>query len=310
VKAVASDLGYHPNDLFRSLVRKRSFTIGLLASYGRFSLPMLEGLEDSLGPAEMSVFLCYSANDPEREARHIRSLLAKRVDGIIVAGRETDQREPIDLGNVKIPVLYAYTRSSSPDALCLLPDDAQGAQLAMAHLIGLGRRNIAHITGSARFDAVRSRSATYRSSLETAGLPFEPERVIYSEWSEAAGYEAALRLLERAPLIDALFCGNDQLARGAQNALHERGLRVPEDVSVVGFDNWTEIAEAARPALTTVDMNLHELGRRAGALMLDLIDGRRDAGIQRLPCRLVIRRSCGAYALTPQNASGGTHPLT
>jgi LacI family transcriptional regulator len=93
---------------------------------------------------------------------------------------------------------------------------------------------------------------------------------------------------------DALFCGNDQIARGAVDALREMGLAVPADVAVVGFDNWEVMAEASRPALTSVDMNLDALGREAGASLLEMMAGRRLAGVRRLPCSLVIRDSCGA----------------
>ena len=94
---------------------------------------------------------------------------------------------------------------------------------------------------------------------------------------------------------DALFCGNDQIARGAVDALRERGLRVPEDVAVVGFDNWEVVAAATRPPLTSVDMNLSDLGRQAGRTLLALIDGQPVApGVRKLPCRLVVRRSCGS----------------
>jgi LacI family transcriptional regulator len=93
---------------------------------------------------------------------------------------------------------------------------------------------------------------------------------------------------------DALFCGNDQIARGAADALRERGIGVPESVSIVGFDNWAIVAEATRPPLTTVDMNLKELGREAARSLLAMIGGKRLHGVRRLPCSLVVRDSCGA----------------
>jgi LacI family transcriptional regulator len=98
----------------------------------------------------------------------------------------------------------------------------------------------------------------------------------------------------RAP--DAIFCGNDQIARGVVDGLRERGITVPADVAVVGFDNWQIIAEACRPPLTTIDMNLKQLGREAGRRLIDLIAGKSHAGVQRLPCSLVVRASCGALA--------------
>ena len=123
--------------------------------------------------------------------------------------------------------------------------------------------------------------------------PASPRRP--GRWSEAWGREAVHELFSRrraAP--DALFCGNDQIARGAVDALREFGLAVPADVAVVGFDNWDVMTEATRPSLTSVDMNLDTLGREAGAALLEMMAGARLAGVRRLPCSLVIRGSCGA----------------
>ena len=118
--------------------------------------------------------------------------------------------------------------------------------------------------------------------------------VLNGPWSEHWGREAVKRLFDgKRTAPDALFCGNDQIARGAIDALRERGRSVPQDVAVVGFDNWQVMAEAARPALTSVDMNLDALGRAAGECLLDMIGGKKVTGARRLPCTLVVRGSCG-----------------
>ena len=175
VRNAAERLGFRPNDLAQSLLRKRSFTVGLIStdSYGRFSIPVLEGIESALEPARLSVFLC-RADDPVRERRHVDSLLAKRVDGIIVTGRRTDRRSPVDLGDAPVPVVYAFAQVADPRALCLLPDDRGGARLAVEHLIGLGRRRIAHVTGPVDFEAVRKRRQGFRDALAAAGLRGRP----------------------------------------------------------------------------------------------------------------------------------------
>jgi LacI family transcriptional regulator len=182
-----------------------------------------------------------------------------------------------------------------PDALCLLPDDRGGAALAVRHLAALGRRRIAHITGPERFEAVRLRQAGYRVALAELGLAQRAGDYRPGHWSEAWGREAARDLFsDRRDAPDALFCGNDQIARGAVDALRELGRVVPADVAVVGFDNWEVMAGAARPPLTSVDMNLDALGREAGTCLLEMIAGRNLAGVRRLPCSLVVRDSCGA----------------
>ena len=141
---------------------------------------------------------------------------------------------------------------------------------------------------------MRLRAQGRREALAEAGLKDRPGDVLFGAWSEAWGREAVGRLFDgKRAAPDALFCGNDQIARGAIDALRERGRAVPKDVAVVGFDNWAVIAEAARPPLTSVDMNLGALGREAGDCLLDMIAGRNVSGVRRLPCSLVVRESCG-----------------
>ena len=297
VRAAATELGFRPNDLAQSLHRKRSFTVGLISSdhFGRFSLPLLEGIEDALDPARVAVFVCKPTDDREHECLHVESLLAKQVDGIIVTSRRTDPRPPIALHGAAVPVVYAYSQTDHNDAVCFLPDEAGGGSLAGQHLAGLGRRRVAHITGPERFTAVRERSGGLARSLADAGLALDTRLLLHGPWSEAWGYDAVGRLLERALPFDALFCGSDQIARGVADALRERGVGVPDDVALIGYDNWEIVAAATRPALTTIDPGLHALGRRAALRLLGMIDGSAtDApGIERIRCNLVVRQSCG-----------------
>ena len=297
VIAVAKKLGFRPNDLAQSLHRGQTFTVGLITSdsFGRFSIPIMEGLEEHLSDSRISVFMCNGADDPEREARHVDSLLGKRVDGIVVTGRRADPRRRLDVHGSDIPVLYVYSQSDEPDAFGLVPDDEGGASLAVEHLARLGRKRIAHVTGPERFEAVRLRRQGYRKTLKKYGLAAPGDGDTAGAWSESWGREAAARLFASGRTSpDAVFCGNDQIARGLADSLRERGIAVPESVSIVGFDNWEIVAGATRPPLTTVDMNLKELGREAGRRLIDLIDGVRLTGVRRLPCSLIIRESCGA----------------
>jgi LacI family transcriptional regulator len=295
VLRVAKAIDYRLNDLAQSLHRARSMTVGILStdSFGRFSFPIVAAIERRLFDHGVAVFMCNATDDPSRERRHVDQLLGKRVDGIVVTARRVDRREPIEPAARGLPVVYVFSRVEHPDALCLLPDDEGGARLAVRHLAALGRRRIASITGPERFEAVRLRDAGVRAALVEAGLPARPS--LTGWWSEAWGREAAENLFSRrrgAP--DALFCGNDQIARGAIDALRELGLVVPTDVAVVGFDNWDVMTEATRPPLTSVDMNLDALGREAGAALLEMMAGGKLGGVRRLPCSLVVRGSCGA----------------
>jgi len=297
VLSAAKALDYRPNDLAQSLHRARSMTVGILStdSFGRFTFPIVEALERRLFDRGIAIFMCNATDDPLRERRHIEQLLGKRVDGLIVTARRADKRASIVPAARGLPVVYVFSYVDAPDAFCLLPDDEGGAKLAASHLAKLGRRRIAHVTGPRHFEAVLLRERGWRAALNEAGIPAEDADCLSGRWSEGWGREAVETLFARnraAP--DALFCGNDQIARGAVEALRERGLSVPGDVAIVGFDNWNVMTDATRPPLTSVDMNLGALGSEAGAALLEMIAGGSLAGVRRLPCSLVVRASCGA----------------
>jgi LacI family transcriptional regulator len=299
VIAAAKELAFRPNDLAQSLHRGHSLTVGLISkdNFGRFAMPIMEGLEECMADRAISVFMCNATDDPEREAHHVQSLLGKRVDGIVVTSRRADRRPRLEAPASGPPVIYVFSQTDDPDALCLLPDDEGGALMATQHLVKLGRRRIAHVTGPENFEAVRLRRQGWRAALRAAGLPAPEAHCLTGAWSEAWGRQALAPLFDGAgPPPDAIVCGNDQIARGIADGLRERGINAPGAVSIVGFDNWAIVAEATRPALTSIDMNLKELGREAGRRLMERIAGARLSGVRRLPCSLVIRESCGARA--------------
>jgi len=292
VREAADRLGYQPNALARGLLAGRSFTVGLITtdSFGRFSIPVMQGAEDALGPGRVSVFLCESRDDRIREQHYLRTLLERRVDGIIVTGRRQDPREPIGVG-LPVPIVYAMARSTDPADLSLIPDDEQGGALAVRHLLSTGRVKIGHVTGPQRHAAARLRAKAAEAVLSEGGLELAGGGPLYGEWSEEWGRQAADMLLRTANGLDAVFCGNDQIARGVADIAREAGMRVPDDVALVGYDNWEVIATSCRPPLTTVDMNLRDLGRVAGERLLEAIDGTPSSGLRQLPCTLVLRES-------------------
>jgi LacI family transcriptional regulator len=305
VRQAAERLGYQPNALARGLLTGRSFTVGLITtdSFGRFSIPVMQGAEDALGPGRISVFLCDSRDDLIREQHYLRTLLERRVDGIIVTGRRQDAREPIGQG-LPVPVVYAMTHSTDPSDLSLIPDDEEGGALAVRHLLSTGRTRIGHVTGPQRFKAAVLRAEGAQKALAAASLELAGGEPLYGEWTEEWGRQATDVLLRSEAGLDAIFCGNDQIARGVADALREAGRRVPDDVALVGFDNWEVMAASSRPPLTTVDMNLRELGRAAGEGLLAAIDGQPSTGLQLLPCSLVVRESSRSRQLAVP-AQGG-----
>ncbi len=301
VHRVAERLGFRPNDLALSLHRRRSYTVGLLSNdiYGRFALPILGGVEAALAARRTSVFLCNAADDPETEGRHLASLLRKRVDGLVFTARRTDSFFPAERTTPPIPVVHVNLEPRL-DGPALLADDRAGARLGTAHLAALERKRIAHVSGPQGFAAVRLRQAGFEDALQEAGL--EGAGALFGEWSEGWGWEAVARLYQDVPpgkRPDAIFCGSDQIARGVVDALCHRGLAVPVDVAIVGFDNWEVLAAATRPPLTTVDPCLEALGVLAGETLMSMIDGAIEpSGARLVPCQLMVRASCGTPRAT------------
>jgi len=292
VAAAARELGFAPNVLARGLLAGRTYTVGVITtdSFGRFSIPVMLGAEDALGAGQISVFMCDTRDEPERERQYLDMLLSRRVDGLIVAGRRIEPRPSIG-PTPGVPVVYAMTQSMDSDEPAILPDDAGGGRLAAEHLLALGRSRFGHITGPPRFLAARMRARGFADALAGAGMPFTVNDVLYGEWSEAWGREAARLVMQTTPGVDAIFCGSDQIARGVSDTLRLIGCRVPEDIALVGFDNWSPMVLGADPPLTTVDMCLEDIGRVAAEHLLLAINGQPTHGQHTVPCRLVTRGS-------------------
>jgi LacI family transcriptional regulator len=292
VVEAARKVSFTPNTLAQGLIAGQTGTVGLLTNdlIGRFSIPILMGAEDAFGTGKMSVLLCDARGDAIRESYHLQALLGRRVDGLIVVGSDTDPRPSLGL-NLPVPTIYAYGPSSDPRDKSLVPDNVGAGAMLARHLIDTGRTRIAHITGEAGFAAARDRAKGVIDTLNAAGLPLVGGEVLYGNWSEAWGRAATAALLDRNPDIDALLCGSDQIARGALDMLRERGLAVPQAIAVGGFDNWEVLVTGSRPQLTSVDMDLEQLGRLAAQRLFSAMDGTEHSGVEALPCRLVVRGS-------------------
>ncbi len=295
VMQVAREIGYRPNDLAQSLHRTRSRTVGVISSdaFGRFTLPIFQALEEVFADEGVAVFMCNATDDPERERQHVDQLLGKRIDGLVVTARRADRRPPVGPLPAGLPVIYVYSEPEDGSALSLLADEEAGAALAVDHLVAVGCRRMAHVTGPERFEAVQQRRNGFHAALARHGLKAEPSHCVTGNWSEEWGRQAVAQLFGSGAVAppDGVFCGNDQIARGVIEAVRERGLSVPQDVAVVGFDNWQVMTEAARPPITSIDMNLADLGREAGRALIAMIGGEAISGLKRLPCTLVQRQS-------------------
>jgi LacI family transcriptional regulator len=289
----ARELGFRPSLLKLSAEPSDLLTIGILTSdvYGRFTLPIMRGVEESLGSGAVSAVMSDRPTDLERERFYLRYLFHRRVDGVIIAGKSTNPRPSLGR-DLPFPIMYAYQPSDDPEDCSLVPDHEQVARLAIERLLKLGRTAIAHVSGPPTHAVVQIRARATERVLAEAGLRLV-RPTLAGEWTERWGRDAVDALLAEGVVFDAIFCSSDELARGVVTRLRERQIIVPDRVAVIGVDNWTPLAEAAQPPLTTVDLQLRELGRAAGTMLVK--SSREGAtlpkGTHRFTPRLVLRRS-------------------
>ena len=294
VARAAKRLSYTPNAFAQSLVSGRSHTIGMITEdlQGRFSTPMMIGAERELGELKTSILLSNAHGNPVLEQNHIKTLLSHNVEGLIVLNPETNPREPLPR-DIPVPLVYAYAPSINSNDCSVTCDNVGAGHLAVRHLIKVGRRAIAVVTGLHSFKAATDRVRGALEELDAAGLAPASE-ILYGEWNESWGRQATRRLLEGSRAFDAVLCGSDQIARGCIDALKNAGIHIPEDVAVMGHDNWGVLVEGSRPTLTSIDNQVEEIGTLAASMLVDAINGHPHHGITYVPCQLVERASTAA----------------
>ncbi|EXU62508.1 LacI family transcriptional regulator [Streptomyces sp. PRh5] len=290
VVTAAARLGYVPRHGVRRF--KLGGTVGIIASdlAGRFALPIMMGAEDAFGLGAVSVVMCDARGDEIRERHHLRALVDRHVDGIIVLGSISTERTSLK-GMFDVPLVYAYAPSSDPEDTSVDASHEQAGVMAAEHLVQSGATKVGIIAGDPRVRATVARSNAAREYLAGAGVEVVGGIVHAGTYSETWGRTAARAMIERAPDIDGFLCGNDQVARGVLDVLRDLGWDVPARARVIGHDNWTDMVEGARPALTSIDMHLGQLGRLSAELLLRAIDGDQQPGVHRVEPSLVVRGS-------------------
>lgn len=297
VHEAARRLGYVPNEVARQLRAQRTNTLGLLGdevTTTPFAGRMVLGAQEAASKHGWLLMLLNSGLDPELERREIAALLQGRVDGVLYTTMyHRIVRVPDQLRTVPTVVLDAQDEDAVLPSV--VPDEEGGAYLATTELLEHGHRRIGFINGTEDIPATRGRLAGYRAALTAAGVPFDPELVVSVHPPVSReGYVAATQLLSRPARPAALFCFNDRVAMGAYQAAATLGLRIPADLSVVGFDDQQEISEGLLPGLTTVALPHYAMGAWAvDTLIARILDP--ETPVQRtvLPCPLVRRESVG-----------------
>ncbi len=297
VKQAMEELRFRPNSLARSLVRQETRTLALIVpdNVNPFFAELARGIEDHGFAAGYNVLLCNSDRQISKELAYLDMLVSKRVDGIIymTMSAHLDQLQPL-LDN-KIPFVTFDREFHDVDAILL--DNEGGGYDATRHLLDLEHRRIACIGGPDAKTRSHARIVGYERALGEVGVAVDPRLIQGGEWSYESGQEAASRLYELDAPPTAIFACNDMMAIGAIAHLRERGLRVPDDVSVVGFDN-VSIGAYFHPPLTTLATPILEDGQQLCHLLLDRINDQLPPEPQRhtIGGRLVIRESTKAPA--------------
>jgi LacI family transcriptional regulator len=284
-------LGFVPNPVARGLAGGRTLSIGVVtqAIDSPFYGAALRGIEDTLDPAGYSPLFVSGHWNAEVEARCVDILRSRRVDGIIVlTGRLSDQA--LKSYAKSLPVVVTGRSISGPGLFSLNFDNFEGGRLATQYLTDLGHERIAFISGDVEHPDANERLRGYRAALKAAGIAIDTNLVVPGGFHEADGLQAVNHLLSKGQRFSAIFAANDQMALGALLGLHGHSLRVPEDISLVGFDNLPN-SMYATPPLTTIDQPAFELGQLAASAMLSLLAGEKPA-IEVPAPRLIARESC------------------
>ena len=294
IDAAVAHLGYHPNTVARSLVTKSTQTIALLLPdiSNPFYAALVSGIQRRALEAGHTMLLCTTESDREREEEYLNLLRAKQVDGVLVDGLVLPPDVIARFVRNGLPIVCLDRDVDSTSVPLVQVDNRLGARMAIEHLISLGHRRIAHIAGAPELRISEERIVGYRDALAAAGADADPALLAIGSFTEEGGHEAMRELLA-AGEPTAVFAANDLSAIGAVNAIVGSGRRVPEDVSVVGFDDL-RLARFTTPPLTTIRQPAVEIGERAAQLLLDLAAGRRVRKLRHLlEPELVVRASTG-----------------
>lgn len=305
------EVNYQPNLLARGLASGKSQTVGLIVPdlLHTFFAEFAKGLKAGLRKRGYQLILASAEEEPELEREEIDTLLARGVDALLLATCQPEEDALASLVGVTVPCVLVDRALPQSGRPFVGTDDVAAGRMATEHLLGLGRRRIAHIAGE-EFSTGRDRLTGYREALAAAGLESRTDRIVsrsrLEEAGERIGEAAMLELLSAAERPDAVLCYNDLSAMGAVRAALEAGLRVPEDVAVVGCGNL-RVSDYLRVPLTSIDQSTAEQGEKAAKLTVALLAGKAKTPDRqiRIQPKLVARASTAAVLTSYVGSVGG-----
>ena len=298
VQAVMDELNFVPDQRARAMRSGRSGVVGFLTDViatTPYSVDIVRGAEDALAERGISLLIGNTENRPGGLPTILRAFRGSRVEGVIFAAMY--HREADDFGAaISGPSVLVNCFTTLADVSTVLPDDEEGGHVVGRHLLELGHRRIGCLTLWPEIAAVPLRQAGLMRACREAGVSFPDDLVAAGQlgtapFNQSVAYAAARRLLERKDRPTAIFCGNDEMALQVYNAAAELGLRIPADLSVVGFDDYRLFSEGVRPALTTVALSYQRMGRIAADLLVEAIADNPPGEVIRVQGPLVVRSS-------------------
>lgn len=270
VEHAMQTLNYKPNTIARSLRNRQTRTFGVLLpdSANPYFARIVAAIEDACFSQGYNIIIGNASNNPERESAYLDVLAAKQVDGMLLISTGDFNRSIEYLQSANVPTVLVDRSSEAQNVDVVVTDNAQGGSLAAAHLLALGHRRIGMIAGPSRLSSSAQREHGFLGALQQADVTLSASSIVHGDFSAEGGYSACMTLLAaQAQPPTALFAANDMMAIGALRALHERGLHVPEDVSVIGYDNIS-LSAYVLPSLTTIAQPVEQIGQAAVRLLL------------------------------------------
>lgn len=297
VLAVVREMNYSPNGIARSMSRRKTHTLGLVVSdvTNPFFTSVARGVEDAGQASGYSVVLCNTDENPDKERTYLSVLRENRVDGILLAVSSSDVEHVDRLLHAGTKLVLIDRVAPGISVPSVLVDNVGAMREAVEYLLDLGHRRIGIVTGNTAVTTALERVQGYESALDRAGIAHDPALIFSSDFTEPGGHDAGFRLSTMPDPPTAVICSNNQMTTGLLIALRERGVHIPEDISIIGFDDLPYFSLLDHP-LTAVAQPMYEMGRRACELLLQMLSDE-DETIPpetqiRLPTHLVVRDSC------------------
>lgn len=290
VEDAIKKMGFEPNPLAQSLKSGRSMTVGIVVQdiSSPFFSEILRGVDDGLNSTGYASVIVSGHWNASEEAARIKLLLARKVDGLILLSGRIEDKAVLQFATQR-PIVATGSSLKSPTAIGFKLDNQNGAYQAVRHLIELGHRRIAFVTGPSNNTDANERLTGYKQALESADIPFEPGLVVEGDFHEASGLMAVNRLFDTQQQFSAIFAGNDLIAYGVRLSLYRKGIRVPEDISLIGFDDLPGSLYTT-PPLTTIRQPLYDMGLIATTALLGLIGGK-PVDVELPPVELIVRET-------------------